>query len=223
MLVVGFEHRPAFGIPYNLPYYPAWSRRRASNQRRNRLRLPGRRIAFPKGCTRWPGASAAPRAARGALSFAAGPAGTRAAAAIFVQLGLGGDDRQRAAHRRRSAHDGEQLLWFADPRLIKIVMKDEQPVGFLFAYPDISAAVQRTRGRRVAVGLARPAGRTASDEVDQHQRRGHYREVPRPGRDGDSCSVRCTRASSKGVSRTPISSRSGGQLGDAARVARPGH
>jgi hypothetical protein len=38
------------------------------------------------------------------------------------------------------------MLWFADPRLIKIVMKNDEPVGFLFAYPDISAAVQRTQG-----------------------------------------------------------------------------
>jgi hypothetical protein len=41
----------------------------------------------------------------------------------------------------------DQMLWFADPRLIKIVMKNDEPVGFLFAYPDISAAVQRTQGR----------------------------------------------------------------------------
>lgn len=41
----------------------------------------------------------------------------------------------------------DQILWFANPRLIKVIMKDANPVGFLFAYPDISAAVQRTCGR----------------------------------------------------------------------------
>ena len=41
----------------------------------------------------------------------------------------------------------DQLMWFADPGLIKIVLKGEQVVGFLFAYPDISAAIQRTRGK----------------------------------------------------------------------------
>ncbi len=46
----------------------------------------------------------------------------------------------------------DQLLWFADPKLIKIVMKDDQPVGFLFAYPDISAALQKTRGRLLPFG-----------------------------------------------------------------------
>ena len=40
-----------------------------------------------------------------------------------------------------------QLLWFADPRLIKIILKGEEPIGFLLAYPDISAAVQRCKGR----------------------------------------------------------------------------
>jgi hypothetical protein len=41
----------------------------------------------------------------------------------------------------------QQMLLFANPKLIKVVMKDDEPVGFLFAYPDPSAAVQRTRGR----------------------------------------------------------------------------
>ena len=45
-----------------------------------------------------------------------------------------------------------QMLWFADPGLIKIIMKDDQPVGFLFAYPDISAAVQKTGGRLFPFG-----------------------------------------------------------------------
>ncbi|RME87151.1 MAG: hypothetical protein D6770_10070, partial [Anaerolineae bacterium] len=45
-----------------------------------------------------------------------------------------------------------QLLWFADPNLVKVVMKGDQPVGFLLAYPDISAALQRTRGRLFPFG-----------------------------------------------------------------------
>jgi hypothetical protein len=45
-----------------------------------------------------------------------------------------------------------QLLWFADPKLIKIVMKGDQPVGFLLAYPDISKALQKTKGRLFPFG-----------------------------------------------------------------------
>jgi hypothetical protein len=47
---------------------------------------------------------------------------------------------------------GNQLLWFADPTLIKIITKDGEPIGFLFAYPDVSAALQRTRGRLFPFG-----------------------------------------------------------------------
>jgi hypothetical protein len=45
-----------------------------------------------------------------------------------------------------------QLLWFADPRLIKIILKGEELVGFLFAYPDVTAALQRCKGRLFPFG-----------------------------------------------------------------------
>jgi hypothetical protein len=45
-----------------------------------------------------------------------------------------------------------QLLWFADPSLVKIVMKGNEAVGFLLAYPDISAALQRTKGKLLPAG-----------------------------------------------------------------------
>jgi hypothetical protein len=46
----------------------------------------------------------------------------------------------------------DQMVWFADPRLIKIIMKGDRPVGFLFAYPDVSEALQRTGGRLFPFG-----------------------------------------------------------------------
>ena len=45
-----------------------------------------------------------------------------------------------------------QMLWFMDPRLIKIVMKDDQPVGFMLAYPDVSAAIQKCQGKLLPLG-----------------------------------------------------------------------
>jgi hypothetical protein len=47
---------------------------------------------------------------------------------------------------------GEQLIWIADPKLIKVVMKGEQPVGFVLSYPDISAAIQKVRGKLLPFG-----------------------------------------------------------------------
>ncbi len=41
----------------------------------------------------------------------------------------------------------------ANPRLIKIILHEEEIVGFLFAFPDVSAAMQRARGRLFPFGL----------------------------------------------------------------------
>ncbi len=40
----------------------------------------------------------------------------------------------------------KDLTLIADPRLIKLILHDGQVVGFLFAFPDLSAALQRARG-----------------------------------------------------------------------------
>lgn len=45
------------------------------------------------------------------------------------------------------------ILVIADPRLIKVIIHGEDVVGFLFAFPDISAALQRARGRLLPLGL----------------------------------------------------------------------
>jgi hypothetical protein len=44
------------------------------------------------------------------------------------------------------------LINFADPRLINIVMKGDEIVGFLFGYPDPSAAIQRCKGKLFPFG-----------------------------------------------------------------------
>jgi hypothetical protein len=156
LLVKGFQHRPAFGIPYNPAYYPALveaagfcgqgdvvsgclSAAQPFPQKIHRLaalvqQRRGLRVARFK--TRRHLRALVPRLQalyNGALGGTSG------------NVPLTGDEAQAMAG---------QLLWFADPRLIKIVMKDEQPVGFLFAYPDISAAVQRCRGRLWPLGWA---------------------------------------------------------------------
>lgn len=46
----------------------------------------------------------------------------------------------------------EGLKFVADPRLIKLLMKEDQPVGILLALPDISAGLRRSRGRLFPFG-----------------------------------------------------------------------
>ncbi len=41
----------------------------------------------------------------------------------------------------------DNAIGLSDPRLIKIIVHDDKMVGFLFGFPDVSAALQRARGR----------------------------------------------------------------------------
>jgi GNAT superfamily N-acetyltransferase len=41
----------------------------------------------------------------------------------------------------------DRMMTVAEPGLIKIVMRDDEMIGFLFAFPDLSAAIQRCKGR----------------------------------------------------------------------------
>ncbi len=46
------------------------------------------------------------------------------------------------------------IIMVADARLIKVIMHKEQIVGFLFGFPDVSAALQRARGRLTPWAIA---------------------------------------------------------------------
>jgi hypothetical protein len=51
---------------------------------------------------------------------------------------------------------GNRILAIADPRLIKLLVKEEDAgdeiIGFVLTYPDLSAAIQRCRGRMWPLG-----------------------------------------------------------------------
>ena len=47
----------------------------------------------------------------------------------------------------------DNIMTIADPRLIKIIVHDQDVVGFLFAFHDVSAAIQRNKGRLFPFGL----------------------------------------------------------------------
>jgi len=47
----------------------------------------------------------------------------------------------------------DNVFMIADPRLIKIILHKEEIVGFLFAFPDVSAAMQRAKGRLFPFGI----------------------------------------------------------------------
>jgi hypothetical protein len=47
----------------------------------------------------------------------------------------------------------ENIMMIADYRLIKVIIHGEDVVGFLFAFPDVSAALQRAKGRLNPISL----------------------------------------------------------------------
>lgn len=47
----------------------------------------------------------------------------------------------------------DNIMLVADPKLIKIITHHEDVVGFLFAFPDVSAAMQRIKGRLFPFGI----------------------------------------------------------------------
>lgn len=48
----------------------------------------------------------------------------------------------------------DALISVADPRLIKIILSDGKVVGFLFGFPDVSASLQRAKGRLTPWSIA---------------------------------------------------------------------
>ena len=47
----------------------------------------------------------------------------------------------------------QNVFMVADHRLIKLIMHEQEIVGFLFAFPDVSAAIQRANGRLFPFGI----------------------------------------------------------------------
>ncbi|PWB52956.1 MAG: hypothetical protein C3F13_10035 [Anaerolineales bacterium] len=47
----------------------------------------------------------------------------------------------------------DNILTIADPRLIKIITHNEDAVGFLFGFPDLSSAMQRAKGKLLPFGI----------------------------------------------------------------------
>ncbi len=154
LLVDGFEHRPAFGIPYNLPTYPALLESAGFVTVGDVLSgyLSGD-VVFPEKIHRIAARVQERRGLRVARFRR-----RRDLRALIPDLQAMYNAAIEGTPGNVPLTDDEvrtlaaQLLWFADPRLIKLVMaRDaetgaEHPVGFLFAYPDISAAMQRCKG-----------------------------------------------------------------------------
>ena len=154
LLVKGFEHRPAFGLPYNPAYYiPLIETQGFAPHLESVSGYLGADIQFPPRIHELAERIASRRGLR--IARYAKHSDLRALVPQLKELynnALRGTSGNTPLTDEDVNALANQLLWFADPKLIKIVMKGDQPVGFLLAYPDISAALQKTKGRLFPFG-----------------------------------------------------------------------
>ena len=154
LLVKGFERRPALGLPYNPPYYPGLIEAQGFEKGSEIVSgYLGANIHFPERIHELAvriqerrGLHIARFNTRGELR------GVLSHLKALYNGALEGTSGGTPITDEEIKSIADQMLWFADPHLIKIVMKDERPVGFLLAYPDISVALQKTKGRLFPFG-----------------------------------------------------------------------
>ncbi|MBN1309789.1 MAG: hypothetical protein JXB30_00125 [Anaerolineae bacterium] len=156
LLVDGFEHRPAFGVPYNPAYYARqWEQIGGMAkevdylsvlvQRENytyppKLHELAERVKQRRGF-------AVPEFKTKEALLTHVPALQKAYNAAFADLWsytpIPDEDMQGLV---------DKLLVVAEPEMLKLIFKDDEVIGFIFAYPDISVGLQKIKGRLWPLG-----------------------------------------------------------------------
>ena len=154
LLVRGFEHRPAFGLPYNPAYYVDLIEAQGFVKDGESVSgYLGTKIEFPQRIHQLAERLAQRRGLR--IARCNTRADLRALVPHLKELynnSLEGTSGTTPLTDEEVDTLANQLIWLADPKLIKMVMHDEKIVGFCLAYPDISAALQKSRGRLFPFG-----------------------------------------------------------------------
>ena len=154
LLVKGFEHRPAFGLPYNPAYYVDLVEAQGFVKDGESVSgYLGTDIQFPLRIHKLAERLAQRRGLH--IARCSTRADLRALVPHLKDLynnSLGGTSGTTPITDEEVQAMANQMIWLADPKLMKMVMKDDRVVGFMMAYPDISAALQKTRGRLFPFG-----------------------------------------------------------------------
>jgi len=157
MLVEGFEHRPAMTMmSYNPPFYPEFMEKLGFRKEvdfiscylgRDRFALPERvhRIA----------ARAAKRSGFQILRFK----NKREMRSWAPKIGKTYNQtfvnnwEYYPLSEREIKFLTDNILSIADPKLIKIIVHEDEAIGFLFGFRDVSAAIQRNKGKLIPFGI----------------------------------------------------------------------
>jgi GNAT superfamily N-acetyltransferase len=154
ILVDGFEHRPAMGVPYNHPYYGSLVEAAGLAKKFDFVSFRmDRNFHFPERYLQVAGKLKQRRGLR-SVTFrtkdelrALIPRLVQVYNEAFVEVQ--GYTPMTEAEGRLV---GERILSIADPALISLLMREDELAGFVIAYPDLSAAIQRCRGRMWPTG-----------------------------------------------------------------------
>lgn len=157
LLVEGFEHRPAMTMMnYNFPYYPRLLEGLGFVKEVDFVSCyaPARDFRMPERL-RPIAERAARRAGLRVLQFKSKRELTDWAPRIGAAYNQAFVNNWEYAPltEREIKLVLDNLLVIADPRLIKIMIHADAVVGFLFGFADVSAALQRARGRLLPFGL----------------------------------------------------------------------
>lgn len=158
LLVDGYQHRPALGIPYNPPYYEAqWQGIGGMTKEidflsalieRSKFQYPERVRRLAEKITERRGFRVPQFRNRKEIEIYAEPL-MRAYNSTFSDLWA-----FTPVPDEELPEIIERLLTIADPRLMRLIFKDDKVIGFTFIFPDISAALQRQRGELHPLALA---------------------------------------------------------------------
>ncbi|MEZ0396128.1 MAG: hypothetical protein ABWK53_06865 [Anaerolineales bacterium] len=149
VLVEGFEQRAVMGVPYNFPYYDTFLRRLGFEKLTDHLsgylpasaELPPRIRALAEKVGR--------RRGYRLVHFSGKDEMRRLAPAVMAvhEQAFAGSHEWHPISKEEMNWVAESLIAIADPRLVKLVAKGEQVVGFGLLYPDLSDAIRRHGGR----------------------------------------------------------------------------
>lgn len=165
VLVEGFDQRAVMGVPYNYPYYDEFIRRLGFEKLTDHwsgylpagLELSPRILAIAERVRR--------RRGYWVKSFSSKKEMRRWAPRVLAayEAAFAGTHEWHPVPPEEMQAMADSLIAAADPRLMKLLLKGDEVIGFAFVYPDLSDAFRRWNGRLhplALLDLKREYGRT---------------------------------------------------------------
>lgn len=154
LLVKGFDYVPAVGIPYNFPYYDAYVKEAGFQKKFDYFSGYVDIDAGLSDQVRRVAEKVKQRSGFWVREFKS----KKELLAVAPQLrhvynaAFGGSEGFSPITEEEIIVIAKRILSIADPRLIKLVYKGDQIIGFLFNYPNICRGLQKARGRMWPLG-----------------------------------------------------------------------